>query len=117
MNADAFHQTAMALPGVTLSIKWGQDRVYCVGEKMFAVAGHEGETEPRYAFKASDASFEQLCEEGVAEPAPYMARAKWVLLKSSDVLPDEQLTAYLKTAHGLIADKLTRKKRAELGIG
>ena len=117
MKAAAFHKLAMALPGVTLDIKWGHDRVYCVGGKMFAVAGHEGEEEPRYCFKASDASFEQLCEEGVAEPAPYMARAKWVRLTSAHVLPDDQLAAYLAMAHRLIADKLTRKKRAELGIG
>ena len=116
MNADDFHRVAMALPGATLDIKWGKDRVYCVGEKMFAVAGCEGEAEPRYAFKAADASFEQLCEEGVAVPAPYMARARWVQLTSSDALPDDQLTAYLATAHRLIADKLTKKKRAELGI-
>ena len=105
----------MALPGAALDIKWGHDRCYCVGGKIFAVAGH-GEEEPRYCFKASDASFEQLCEEGVAEPAPYMARAKWVLLKDAHVLPDDQLTKYIAIAHSLVAAKLTRKARAELGI-
>jgi len=116
VKAAAFHKLAMALPGVTLDIKWGHDRVYCVGGKMFAVAGHEGEEEPRYCFKASDASFEQLCAEGVAEPAPYMARARWVLLKDAHVLPDDQLGRYIEIAHKLIAEKLTRKARAELGI-
>jgi predicted DNA-binding protein (MmcQ/YjbR family) len=108
MKAAAFHKAAMALPGVTLDIKWGADRCYCVGGKMFAVAGHEGEDEPRYCFKASDASFEQLTEEGVAEPAPYLARAKWVLLKGAHVLPDDQLRAYIAQAHRLIAEKLTK---------
>ncbi len=117
MKAEAFHRAALALPGATFDIKWGADRVYSVGDRMFAVAGHEGQDEPLYAFKASDASFEQLCEEGVAEPAPYMARAKWVRLKSADVLPDEQLLRYLAVAHELTALKLTKRKRAELGIG
>ena len=116
MKAGAFHAMAMALPGATYDIKWGHDRCYCVGGRMFAVAGHEGEDEPRYCFKASDASFEQLCEEGVADPAPYMARAKWVLLKDAHVLPDDQLGKYIEIAHKLIAEKLTRKARAELGI-
>lgn len=116
MKAADFHKAAMALPGVSLDIKWGADRCYCVGGKMFAVAGHEGEDEPRYCFKASDASFEQLCEEGVAEPAPYLARAKWVLTKDAHSLPDDQLKTYLAIAHGLIAEKLTRKARKELGI-
>lgn len=115
MKAAAFHAMAMALPGVTLDIKWGADRCYCVGGKMFAVAGH-GQEEPRYCFKASDASFEQLCEEGVAEPAPYLARAKWVPLKSAHALPDDQLTVYIARSHGLIAAKLTKKLRTALGI-
>jgi len=115
MKAAAFHAMAMALPGVTLDIKWGQDRCYCVGGKMFAVAGH-GQEDPRYCFKASDASFEQLCEEGVAEPAPYLARARWVLLRDAHVLPDDQLAKYIAMSHALIAAKLTKKARAALGI-
>lgn len=116
MKASDFHDAAMALPGAVLDIKWGADRCYCVGGKMFAVAGHEGQDEPRYCFKASDASFEQLCEEAVAEPAPYLARAKWVLLKDGHSLPGDQLLIYLKRSHALIASKLTGKLRAELGI-
>jgi len=113
---EAFEKAALALPGVKLDIKWGQDRVFCVGDKMFAVAGQLGEDEPRYCLKASDASFEMLTEEGVAEPAPYLARAKWVLFKSHDAVPDDQLVAYLKQSHALIACKLTKKQRRELGI-
>jgi predicted DNA-binding protein (MmcQ/YjbR family) len=32
------------------------------------------------------------------------------------VLPDTELAAYLDQAHGLIAAKLTRAKRRELGL-
>jgi predicted DNA-binding protein (MmcQ/YjbR family) len=116
MIFDAFHASALALPGTTFDVKWGADRVYSVGGKMFAVAGHEGEAEPRYSMKVSDASFDQLVEEGVAEPAPYMARAKWVRFKDGEAVPDDQLVAYLRQAHALIAAKLSRKARVELGI-
>ena len=116
MTFDAFHAAALALPGCTFDIKWGADRVYSVGGKMFAVAGHEGEAEPLYSLKVSDGAFDQLVEEGVAEPAPYMARAKWVRFKGGGAVPDDQLLAYLRQAHALIAAKLTRKLRAELGM-
>ena len=116
MRYDAFHAAAMALPGVSLDIKWGKDRAYCVGDKMFAVAGMVGEDEPRYCLKCADGSFEMLCEEGVAEPAPYLARAKWVLTRTHDSLPDDQLIAYLKQSHALIASKLPKKQRKALGI-
>ena len=116
MTFDEVHAFVLALPGATFDVKWGADRVYSVGGKMFAVAGHEGEAEPRCSLKASDASFEQLVEEGVAIPAPYMARAKWVQFRSADAVSDDELRAYLRQAHALIAAKLSRKARAELGI-
>jgi predicted DNA-binding protein (MmcQ/YjbR family) len=75
-----------------------------------------GEAEPRYGFKCSDGSFEQLIAEGVAQPAPYAARFKWVQLTRPDALPDDELRRYLQIAHGLVAAKLTRKARAELGL-
>jgi len=39
-----------------------------------------------------------------------------VQLVSSDALPDADLTAYLKEAHRIVADKLTQKVRAGVGV-
>lgn len=116
MRFEDFHRMAMGLPGTVLDIKWGEDRIYCVGAKMFAFAGPLGEETPRYMFKCSDLSFEMLVESGAAVPAPYLARAKWVRLIAHDALPDETLASYIAEAHGLVAAKLTRKVRAELGL-
>ena len=114
MTPAAFDEVARALPAVTMDIKWGADQVYSVGGKMFAVISVE--QPPCLSFKASDLAFEMLIDTGLAIPAPYMARAKWVQLKTIDALPDADLTAYLKEAHALIAAKLTRKARLELGL-
>ena len=114
MTPAAFDKTARALPAVTVDIKWGADQVYSVGGKMFAVISVEDP--PRLSFKASDLAFEMLIETGIAVPAPYMARAHWVQLKTIDALPDAEVAAYLAEAHALIAAKLTRKARAELGL-
>jgi predicted DNA-binding protein (MmcQ/YjbR family) len=114
MTPEAFHAAALALPGATFDIKWGADRVYSVGGKMFAHAGAEGDAEPRYMFKASDLAFETLIEQGVAKPAPYLARAKWVQLVGPDALGDEDLTAYLAEAHPIVAAKLPAAVKAKL---
>ena len=114
MTPEAFHSAALALPGATFDIKWGADRVYSVGGKMFAHAGMEGDPEPKYMFKASDLAFEMLTQEGVAKPAPYLARAKWVQLTGPDALADEELAAYLREAHDIVAAKLPAKVKAEL---
>jgi predicted DNA-binding protein (MmcQ/YjbR family) len=112
MTPQAFHAAALALPGATFDIKWGADRVYSVGGKMFAHAGPEGDPEPKYMFKASDLAFEMLIEQGVAKPAPYLARAKWVQLVSPHALADEELRAYLKEAHCIVSGKLPAAVKA-----
>jgi len=115
MTFEAFHAAALALPGATFDIKWGADRVYSVGGKMFATAGAEGDPMPRYAFKVSDMAYELLIEQGVAKPAPYLARAKWVQLVKAGSLGDEDLEAYLREAHRIVAGKLAKGVREQLG--
>jgi predicted DNA-binding protein (MmcQ/YjbR family) len=114
MTPENFHDFATALPGSTFDIKWGADRIYSVGGKMFASAGAEKDPAPKYAFKASDLAYEMLVEQGAARPAPYLARAKWVQLVSADALEDEDLKAYIAEAHRIVAGKLAKKDQARL---
>ena len=120
MTPEAFHDAALALPGATFDIKWGAEHVYSVGGKMFAAAGlfaaAGSEQQLHYNFKASDLAFEMLVEQGVARPAPYLARSKWVQLLSVDALDDEDLKRYLAEAHRIVARGLTKKARAALGL-
>jgi predicted DNA-binding protein (MmcQ/YjbR family) len=114
MTPDAFHDMAMALPGATFDIKWGADRIYSVGGKMFASAGAETDPAPKYAFKASDLAFQMLVDQGLAKPAPYLARAKWVQLVAADALSDGDLKAYVTEAHRIVAGKLAKTVQAKL---
>ena len=103
----------LALPAATLDHPWDPDHdAYKIGGKMFAVIGSMG----GLSFKVSDIAFEVLTESGRARPAPYMARSKWVNLEDPDAWPDDELTDHLRIAHGLIAAKLTKKLRRELGL-
>lgn len=117
MAPDAFEHAALSHLGAVLDIKWGSDRCYCVGGKMFAAAGPGGAPPSGPSFKTSDLAFEMLVEQGLARPAPYAARFKWVQLMTYDTLSDEDLKAYLAQAHAMVAASLTKKARAELGIG
>ena len=49
-------------------------------------------------------------------PAKYMAKHKWVSLDTLTRLPDKQLKDYLTRAHGIVAQGLSKKLRAQLGI-
>ncbi|WP_339913712.1 MmcQ/YjbR family DNA-binding protein [uncultured Brevundimonas sp.] len=106
-------RVCLALPAVTLDHPFGHDHdTYKVGGRMFAMAGDAG----RVSFKVSDIAYEVLTGTGRAQPAPYLARARWVNLDDSGDWDDAELIGHLQTAHALIVAKLTRKARAELGL-
>ncbi|HSZ53523.1 MAG TPA: MmcQ/YjbR family DNA-binding protein [Caulobacteraceae bacterium] len=100
------------MPAVTTVVQWGADNVYKVGGRIFAVASSSG-----VSFKVSDIAFEALTESGRARPAPYLARAKWVRFDDLDEMDAAETTDWLAQAHALVAAKLTRAQRRELGLG
>lgn len=114
MDRAGIGRVCRALPAVTLEHSFGEDYdVYKVGGRMFAlVNGNRG-----LSFKVSDVAYEVLTESGRAAPAPYLARARWVHLENPGAWPEDELAEHLAIAHGLIAAKLTKKTRAELGLG
>ena len=118
MTPEAIEAHCLSLPAAMLSIQWGGTHVFKVGGKIFAIAGlGGGGGPPRYSFKASDMAFELLIEQGLARPAPYLQRAKWVQLFSIEALTDHEIAAYLAQAYALIAARLTRAVKRELGLG
>ena len=116
MKFEAFDEAMRLLPGATLDIKWETRRTYCVGGRIFVLAGSLGDEAPRYVFKASELGFEMLVETGAATPAPYLGRAKWVIMTAPDSLEDADLLAYVTQAHALVAARLPKRVRMGLGI-
>jgi len=113
MTPAALAKAALALPGAELSIKWGDDRCYAVGGKMFAATDGAA---TNLSMKVTDIAFEALIETGRARPAPYAARFKWVMFDDLSALDAAEVAGWLTTAHGLVAAKLPRKARAQLGL-
>jgi predicted DNA-binding protein (MmcQ/YjbR family) len=111
---DALAGFCRALPGATEDVKWGDHLVFSVGEKMFAVFS-VGDEEV-ITLKVDPAVFPILTREPGISPAPYLARASWVRLENTRVLPREQIEALLRESHELVASKLTKRLRRQLGI-
>jgi predicted DNA-binding protein (MmcQ/YjbR family) len=107
-----FDAACHALPGVTAVVQWGVDQVYKVGGRIFAMAGPDGGV----SFKVSDIAYEALTESGRARPAPYLARAKWVRFDALESLEAAEVRDWLANAHALVAAKLTRAQRREIGL-
>jgi predicted DNA-binding protein (MmcQ/YjbR family) len=101
---------ARSLPAVTHVVQWGESDVWKVGGKVFAIAGDEG-----VSFKVTDVGFAALTEAGPGRQAPYCAKGQWLNVAYADLTPADAAD-WLPNAHALIAAKLTRKLRAELGL-
>lgn len=112
MTRGDFDAACRALPGVTMIIQWGDNEVYKVGGRIFAITGPAGGA----SLKVTDIAYEALTESGRARPAPYLARAKWVYFDDVSALDSDEVRDWLFTAHRLVAAKLTRVQRAEIGL-
>lgn len=113
MSPEAFDAACRALPGVIMTVQWGGEHVYKVGGRMFAVLGHERRGA---SMKVSDIAFEALIETGLARPAPYLARARWVAFADIADLDEADASGWIANAHALVAAKLTRAARREIGL-
>jgi predicted DNA-binding protein (MmcQ/YjbR family) len=109
-RVDAFCRT---FPGVTSDLKWGDNLVYSVGGKMFVLV--DLELPYRTSFKCDPEDFAELVEREGIVPAPYLARAGWVMVESLDEVMDwSELSRRLREAYRLVRAKLPRGLRAEL---
>ena len=114
---DAQRALAASLPGATEDIKWGADLVFSVGGKMFCVFLLDDKGRAKTcSFKVDDERFLELTGLPGIEPAPYLARAKWVQLRPGHALSGADLGALVQRSHALVAAKLTKKLQRELGV-
>ena len=112
MTREEVEAIALALPAAEKVIQWGGSEVYKVGDKVFAICGLRG----GLSFKVSEIGFMALTDEGgPGRQAPYLAKGSWVIVDLDDAGADEA-RGWVAASHELIAAKLTRKARAELGL-
>lgn len=116
MSLASLPKLAASLAGATEDIKWGEDRVFSVGAKMFVVFYPAKGSPSQCSFKVDEERFLELTGLPGIAPAPYLARAHWVQIKPGHPLPAAELQALLRRSHALIASKLTKKLQKELGI-
>ena len=103
------------MPHVTERVQWGNDLLFSIGDKMFAVAGLDAKYPTKLSLKCTPEKFAELVEREGIIPAPYVARYHWVALEDLDALPSRELKELLKTAYQLVHDKLPLKVRKKLG--
>jgi predicted DNA-binding protein (MmcQ/YjbR family) len=103
------------LPAATLNPQWDA-LVAKVGGKVFCLLADDPEQRPGViVFKVTEIAFDGLVELEGIEQASYFAKRQWVRVSPGALEPD-LLKGYIRQSYALIAAKLTRKLRAELGL-
>jgi predicted DNA-binding protein (MmcQ/YjbR family) len=115
MDLEQIRKFCLSLPHVTERVQWGNDLLFSIGDKMFAVVGLDAKYPAKLSFKCTPEKFAELVEREGIIPAPYVARYHWVALEDLDALPSRELKELLKTAYRLVHDKLPLKVRKKLG--
>jgi predicted DNA-binding protein (MmcQ/YjbR family) len=121
MDNERIREICLSLPHVAETLNWGHDLVFWVGDrdiggKMFAVIDLENTGSGVLSFHCGAARFHELIEiEGIV-PAPYSARAFWVMVERWDVLREREFEKEVRKAHTLIYEKLPKRTKTVLAM-
>ena len=114
MDIEQVRAYCLSFPHATENVQWGNDLVFKIAGKMFAVTVLEGASRYVLSFKCTEEKFAELIERDGIDPAPYSARYHWVALERFNVLTEKELKTLLRKSYDLVFEKLPRKTRAQL---
>lgn len=115
MKRDEFNDVCRAMKGTENVVQWGNASVWKVGGKVFAICSNWGEDTDGIVLKPSEMAREIWRDAPGVRLAPYLGRAGWIQI-AGDAMSHEELVSLIEGSYAINAAKLTRKKRAEIGI-
>jgi len=117
MNLTSYNAFCAALPQAVHVVQWSGMDVWKVGGKLFAMA-KENDDGFAVTFKATEMGYEIMREMAGLRPAPYLASRgmKWIQHYASPGLSDTDLCEHIELSYDMAIERLTKKKRAELGL-
>ncbi|HXF26383.1 MAG TPA: MmcQ/YjbR family DNA-binding protein [Bryobacteraceae bacterium] len=113
MNIEWVRRHCLSFPGAAETVQWGNNLVFKVAGKIFAIAALEP-GDRWLSFKCSPEDYAELVERPEIVPAPYLARASWVALETQNALSAAETERLLRRAYDLVFQKLPKKAKAEV---
>ncbi len=114
MDIESVRAHCLSFPHATEVVLWGNDLVFKIGGKMFAVIGLDSASDHCLSFKCAPEKFAELVERHAIVPAPYVARYHWVALEQFNALSEKELKSLLRNAYDLVFEKLPKKLKSQL---
>jgi len=114
MEADKLRKHCGSWPGVSESVKWEDDLVFSVANKMFVVTALRGPHRNRMSFKVEPDRFLELTDQPGMMPAPYMARAFWISITEPERFSEAQIKTFVRRSYELVRGGLSKKQQLAL---
>jgi predicted DNA-binding protein (MmcQ/YjbR family) len=113
MEIEEVRKYSLGLPHTTETVQWGNDLVFKIGGKMYAVISLEP-SQHWMSFKCSPERFAELIERQGIDPAPYLAKSQWVALKDKTVMNKTEIKQSILQAYEIVFSKLPKKLQSNL---
>jgi predicted DNA-binding protein (MmcQ/YjbR family) len=113
MDIEWIRRQCLSFPHATEQVQWGNDLLFKVAGKMFAVAPLEPAAVV-LSFKCTPENFAELIERPGIRPAAYLARNHWISLETAGALSVPETKRLLRESYDLVFAKLPKKIQAEL---
>ena len=114
MDIESVRAYCLSFPHATENVQWGNDLVFKIAGKMFAVVVLEGAAKYCMSFKCTEEKFAELIEHDGIDPAPYSARYHWVALERFGAVSERELKSLVRKSYDLVYEKLPKKVRTKL---
>jgi predicted DNA-binding protein (MmcQ/YjbR family) len=117
MTLSDYNTYCATLPQTEHVVQWGGADVWKVGGKLFAMA-RDGDDGFQVTFKATEIGYDVMKDMPGLRPAPYLASRgmKWIQFYALPGLNDAELQEHLVLSYYMAIDRLTIRKRAEMGL-
>lgn len=115
MTIEDLMEICSRLKGMTTEIKWEEHLSFNVGNRIFLLTSPD-EVPPAASFKVSEEDFDELTARQGITQARYFAKHQWVSVDDLNRLSPAEWKTFIERSYRLVASKLTKKQRAELGL-
>ncbi len=115
MTIEDLQNICSKLPGFSTDIKWEKELCFLVSDKIFLITGLD-QNPIAASFKVPDEDFDEISSRDGFEPAPYLARNKWVRVNDIRLVSKKEWEVFIEKSYKIISTKLTKKKQKELGL-
>ena len=113
LDLEWLRDSCLAFPAATEQLQWGDHLLFKVGGKMFAITSLVP-SPVVLSLKTSAESFAELTERPNIIPAPYLARASWIALETSEALSRSELAELLRASYDLVFLKLPKSAQSKI---